>query len=230
MAQASGMSPSAISRVWRAFGLEPHLAEAVKFSTDSYCVEKVRDDVGLDLAPPEKAVVFSAEERSQVQALDRTQLFLPMTPGQAERGTHDYARYGTTSLLAASDVATGPVIGGRYTRHRHREFMKSLDRLDATLTKGRGVSVHIVLDNDATHKTPAVKRWLLRHPEYRLHFTPQAVRGPTRSSASPPRLRRGAFGVRRAGPGRGDRRVHRDAQRRPETVDLSRRCRADPKP
>jgi len=172
MAKATGMSQSAISRIWRAFGLKPHRADTFKLSTDPYFVEKVRDVVGLYLAPPEKAIVLSVDEKSQVQALDRTQPLLPMTPGQAERGTHDYVRHGTTSLFAALNVASGQVIGKCHRRHRHQEFVKFLDHLNATLTKEPGVSIHIVLDNYATHKTPAVKRWFLRHPEYHLHFIP----------------------------------------------------------
>jgi transposase len=172
MAKATGLSQSAISRIWRAFGLQPHRADTFKLSTDPYFVEKVRDVVGLYLAPPERALVLSVDEKSQVQALDRTQPMLPMTPGQAERGTHDYVRHGTTSLFAALDVATGRVIGKCHRRHRHQEFLKFLDHVDASLTKEPGVSVHLVLDNYATHKTPAVKRWFLRHPDYHLHFIP----------------------------------------------------------
>lgn len=172
MARATGLSQSAISRIWRAFGLKPHRADTFKLSTDPFFVEKVRDVVGLYLAPPEKAIVLSVDEKSQVQALDRTQPLLPMTPGQAERGTHDYVRHGTTSLFAALNVASGQIIGKCHRRHRHQEFVKFLDHLDATLTKEPGVSIHIVLDNYATHKTPAVKRWFLRHPDYHLHFIP----------------------------------------------------------
>jgi transposase len=172
MAKATGLSQSAISRIWRAFGLKPHRADTFKLSTDPFFVEKVRDVVGLYLAPPEKAIVLSVDEKSQVQALDRTQPLLPMTPGQAERGTHDYVRHGTTSLFAALNVASGQVIGKCHRRHRHQEFVKFLDHLDATLTKEPGVSIHIVLDNYGTHKTPAVKRWFLRHPDYHLHFIP----------------------------------------------------------
>jgi transposase len=149
MAKATGMSQSAISRIWRAFELKPHQSGTFKLSTDPYFVEK-----------------------SQVQALDRTQPVLPMTPAQLERGTHDYVRNGTTSLFAALDVATGAVIGKCRRRHRHQEFLKFLDQVDATLPREPGVGVHIVLDNYATHKTPAVKRWFLRHPEYHLHFIP----------------------------------------------------------
>jgi transposase len=172
LAQATGMSQSAISRIWRAFGLKPHRADTFKLSTDPYFVEKVRDVVGLYLSPPEKAIVLSVDEKSQVQALDRTQPTLPMTLTQAERGTHDYVRHGTTSLFAALNVATGAVIGKCHRRHRHQEFVKFLDHLDSTLPREPGVGIHIVLDNYATHKTPAVRRWFLRHPEYRLHFIP----------------------------------------------------------
>jgi transposase len=172
MAKASGLSQSTVGRIWRAFGLKPHRADTFKLSTDPFFVEKVRDVVGLYLSPPERAIVLSVDEKSQVQALDRTQPLLPMTPGQAERGTHDYVRHGTTSLFAALNVVTGEVIGTCHRRHRHQEFLKFLNHLDATLAKGPGVAIHIVLDNYATHKTPAVKRWLLRHPEYHLHFTP----------------------------------------------------------
>jgi transposase len=130
MAKTTGMSQSAISRIWRAFGLKPHLTETFKLSTDPNFVEKVRDVVGLYLSPPEKAIVLSVDEKSQVQALDRTQPILPMTPTQVERGTHDYVRHGTTSLFAALNVATGQVIGKCHTRHRHQEFMKFLDHVD----------------------------------------------------------------------------------------------------
>lgn len=172
MAKATGMSQSAIARIWRAFGLKPHRADTFKLSTDPFFVERVRDVVGLYLSPPERAIVLSVDEKSQVQALDRTQPILPMTPSQVERGTHDYVRHGTTSLFAALNVATGEVIGKCHRRHRHQEFVKFLDHLDTTLPKEPGVSIHLVLDNYATHKTPAVKRWLLRHPAYHLHFIP----------------------------------------------------------
>jgi transposase len=172
MAKALGMSQTAISRIWRAFGLKPHLHETFKLSTDPYFVEKVRDVVGLYVSPPDKAVVLSVDEKSQVQALDRTQPTLPMTPGQAERGTHDYVRHGTTSLFAALDVATGKVIGTCHRRHRHQEFLKFLGDIDAAVPHEDGVSVHLVMDNYATHKTPAVRRWLAKHPRFVVHFTP----------------------------------------------------------
>ena len=167
-----GLSQSSVGRIWRAFGLKPHKAETFKLSTDPFFVEKVRDVVGLYMSPPERAIVLCVDEKSQVQALDRTQPLLPLKPGQAERHTHDYVRHGTTSLFAALNVATGVVIGKCHRRHRHQEFLKFLDEIDAKLTREPGVAVHLVLDNYATHKTPAVKRWFLRHPEYHLHFTP----------------------------------------------------------
>lgn len=172
LAEELGLSQSTVSRVWRAFGLKPHKAETFKLSTDPYFVEKVRDVVGLYMSPPDNAVVLCVDEKSQVQALDRTQPLLPMRPGQAERHTHDYVRNGTTSLFAALNVATGEVIGKCHRRHRHQEFLKFLDEVDSRVVKQPGVEIHLVLDNYATHKTPAVKRWFLRHPEYRLHFTP----------------------------------------------------------
>jgi transposase len=172
MAKATGLSQTAVSRIWRAFGLQPHRHETFKLSTDPYFVEKVRDVVGLYLDPPDRAVVLSVDEKSQVQALDRTQPVLPMTLGQAERGTHDYVRHGTTSLFAALDVATGKVIGRCHRRHRHQEFVKFLADIDAAVPAEDGVTIHLVLDNYATHKTPAVKRWLAKHPRFVVHFTP----------------------------------------------------------
>ena len=180
MAEAVGLSQSAISRVWRAFGLKPHLSETFKLSTDPYFVEKVRDVVGLYMSPPENAIVLSVDEKSQVQALDRTQPLLPMTPGQAERRTPDYARHGTTALFAALNVATGEVIGRCYRRHRQQEFLKFLNEVDTGLSREPGMQIHLILDNYGTHKTPGVKRWFDRHPEYHLHFTP----GPARINRS----------------------------------------------
>ena len=175
MARHTGLSQTAISRIWRAFGLKPHRAETFKLSADPYFVEKVRDVVGLYLGPPDRAVVLSVDEKSGTQALDRTQPVLPMTPGQAERGTHDYVRHGTTSLFAALDVATGKVIGKCQRRHRHQEFVKFLADIDAAVPVEDGVTVHLVLDNYATHKTPAVRRWLARHPRFVVHFTPTSA-------------------------------------------------------
>jgi transposase len=172
MAQAVGLSQTAIVRIWNAFGLKPHQSETFKLSTDPYFVEKVRDIVGLYISPPENAIVLSVDEKSQVQALDRTQPLLPMTPDQAERGTHDYVRNGTTSLFAALNVVTGQVIGKCYRRHRQQEFLKFLNAIDAQVEREPGVQIHLILDNYGTHKTAAVKRWFARHPEYHLHFTP----------------------------------------------------------
>jgi len=172
MAQAVGLSQSAIVRVWNAFGLKPHKAETFKLSTDPDFVEKVRDIVGLYLNPPERAIVLSVDEKSQVQALDRTQPLLPLSPGQAERRTPDYVRNGTTSLFAALNVATGEVIGKCYRRHRQQEFLKFLNEIDSQVKREPGVEIHLILDNYGTHQTPAVKRWFQRHPEYHLHFTP----------------------------------------------------------
>ncbi len=172
MARTTGLSQTAISRIWRAFGLQPHRADTFKLSTDPDFVEKVRDVVGLYLDPPDRAVVLSVDEKSGTQALDRTQPVLPMTPGQVERGTHDYVRHGTTSLFAALDVATGKVIGRCHRRHRHQEFVKFLNEIDAAVPAEDGVTIHLVMDNYATHKTPAVKRWLTKHPRFVVHFTP----------------------------------------------------------
>jgi transposase len=170
MAAASGISRPTVNRIWRAFGLQPHRSDSFKLSTDPQLVEKVRDIVGLYLNPPDRALVLCADEKSQIQALDRTQPVLPMRPGQAERRTHDYRRHGTTSLFAALDVASGKVIGETHRRHRSVEFRKFLERIDNEVPAD--LDVHLVLDNYGTHKTPATQRWLLRHPRFHLHFTP----------------------------------------------------------
>ena len=175
LAKKLGLSQTAVSRIWRAFGLQPHRADTFKLSSDPFFIEKVRDVVGLYLNPPERAVVLCVDEKSQVQALDRTQPLLPMTPGQAERGTHDYTRHGTTALFAALNVATGEVIGKCHRRHRQQEFVKFLDHIDATMPVIDGETIHIVMDNYGTHKTPRVKRWLLRHPRFVIHFTPTSA-------------------------------------------------------
>jgi transposase len=198
MAKAAGMSQTAISRIWRSFGLQPHRSETFKLSEDPYFIEKVRDVVGLYMAPPEHAIVLCVDEKSQVQALDRTQPLLPMRPGQVERGTHDYVRHGTTSLFAALDTATGAVIGKCLRRHRHQEFLQFLRHLDATVTRAEGTTIHLVLDNYGTHKTPAVQRWFARHPEYRLHFTPTSASWMNMverffAEITEKRIRRGAF-------------------------------------
>lgn len=198
MAREAGLSHASVGRIWRAFGLKPHRRETFKLSSDPFFVEKVRDVVGLYMSPPERAIVLCIDEKSQVQALDRTQPLLPMKPGQSERPTHDYVRNGTTSLFAALNVATGEVIGKCHRRHRHQEFLRFLDELDARLVRGPGVEVHLVLDNYATHKTPAVKRWFLRRPEYHLHFTPTSSSWLNQverffGEITAKRIRRGAF-------------------------------------
>jgi transposase len=198
MAETVGLSQSAIVRIWNAFGLKPHKAETFKLSTDPYFVEKVRDVVGLYMSPPENAIVLSIDEKSQIQALDRTQPLLPMAPGQAERGTPDYVRNGTTSLFAALNVATGEVIGKCYRRHRQQEFLKFLNEIDAQVEREPGVDIHIILDNYGTHKTPSVKRWFERHPEYHLHFTPTSGSWLNQverffAEITEKRIRRGAF-------------------------------------
>lgn len=170
LAERTGLSQSAISRIWRAFGLQPHRSETFQLSSDPLLVEKVRDIVGLYMNPPDHALVLCVDEKSQIQALNRTQPVLPMQPGQAERRSHDYQRHGTTSLFAALDIATGNVLGKCFARHRAREFKKFLDHLDANLPPEG--EVHMVLDNYATHKTPAIRRWFARRPKYHLHFTP----------------------------------------------------------
>jgi transposase len=170
MAAATGLSRATVGRIWRAFGLQPHRTETFKLSTDPQLIEKVRDIVGLYLNPPERALVLCADEKSQIQALDRTQPILPMRPGQVERRTHDYKRHGTTSLFAALDVASGKVIGELHRRHRSIEFRKFLDRIDAEVPAD--LEVHLILDNYGTHKTPLIHRWLVRHPRFHLHFTP----------------------------------------------------------
>jgi transposase len=170
MARATGMSQSAVSRIWRAFGLKPHLVEHFKLSPDPLFIDKVRDVVGLYLNPPDAAMVLCVDEKSQIQALDRTAPVLPLLPGTAERRTHDYRRHGTTNLYAALDVASGKVIADLAPRHRAEEFRKFLNLIDATVPEH--LDVHVIVDNNATHKTPSIQRWLLRHPRFALHFTP----------------------------------------------------------
>jgi len=170
MAKQSGLSHSTIGRIWRAFGLKPHRSETFQLSNDPLFVEKVRDIVGLYLNPPESAVVLCVDEKSQVQALNRMQPALPMMTGRPEMQTHTYVRNGTTALFAALDVATGRVLGQCRRRHRATEFLKFLNQIDAAVPTR--LDVHVVLDNLSTHKTPAVHRWLLRHPRFHVHFTP----------------------------------------------------------
>jgi transposase len=170
MARASGMTQSAVSRIWRAFALQPHRSETFKLSKDPLFIEKVRDIVGLYLDPPERALVLCVDEKSQIQALDRSQPLLPMRPGQMERRTHDYTRHGTTSLFAALDVKAGQVIGECHRRHRAMEFRKFLDTIEDAVPPD--LDLHLILDNYGTHKTPLIQRWLAKRPRYHLHFTP----------------------------------------------------------
>ena len=170
MARASGMSRMTVSRIWHAFGLQPHRSESFKLSPDPLLIDKVRDIVGLYVNPPEHAMVLCVDEKSQIQALDRTQPLLPMRPGQVERRTHDYRRHGTTSLFAALDVKTGTVLGQTHRRRRSVEFRKFLDRIEANLPPD--LDVHIVMDNYATDKTALIRNWFAKRPRFHPHFTP----------------------------------------------------------
>ena len=170
LAQQVGVSASSILRIWRTFGLKPHLSESFALSSDPQFVAKVRDVVGLYMSPPDNAMVLCVDEKSQIQALDRTQPLLPMMPAAPERQSPTYVRHGTTSLFAALDVATGRVIGKCFRRHRAAEFRKFLDLVEKSVPAD--MAVHLILDNYATHKTPSIHRWLLRHPRFHLHFTP----------------------------------------------------------
>jgi transposase len=197
MAQALGMSQSAVSRVWRAFSLQPHRVETFKLSADPFFVEKVRDVVGLYLNPPEHALVLCVDEKSQIQALDRTRPIVPLRPGVPERQTHDYKRHGTTSLFAALDVATGKVIGSLHRRQRHQEFLRFLERIDAAVPEP--FEIHLVMDNYGTHKMPKVKRWFARRLRYHLHFTPTSASWLNQVERffgliTERRIRRGTFG------------------------------------
>lgn len=170
MAKAAGVSHMAVHRVWRAFGLQPHRSETFTLSPDPLLIDKVRDIVGLYMNPPQHAVVLCVDEKSQIQALDRTAPLLPMQPGQAERRTHDYKRHGITSLFAALDVQTGKVIGELRRRHRAEEFRRFLDRIDASVPAD--LDIHIILDNYSTHKTPRIRAWFAKRPRFHVHFTP----------------------------------------------------------
>jgi transposase len=173
LARKLGLSQSTVSRMWRAFGLQPHRVETFKLSTDPQFIEKVRDIVGLYLDPPDRALVLCVDEKSQIQALDRTQPLLPMRPGQVERRTHDYVRHGTVSLFAALDARTGEIIGRCESRHRSQEFRKFLDQIDRSVPAE--LEVHLILDNDGTHKTETIRRWLAKRPRFHVHFTPTSA-------------------------------------------------------
>src|SRR6185312_2349778 len=170
MAAETGLSKSTVGRIWKAFGLKPHQVDTFKLSNDPQFIDKVRDVVGLYLDPPEKALVLCVDEKSQIQALDRSAPVLPMMPGMPERRTHDYVRHGITTLFAALNVATGEITGSIHRRHRATEFRKFLTKLDRDIPAE--LDVHLICDNYGTHKTPAVKRWLDLHPRFHMHFTP----------------------------------------------------------
>jgi transposase len=173
MAREVGLTQSAVQRIWRAFGLQPHRQQTWKLSKDPLFIDKVRDVVGLYLDPPERAAVLCVDEKSQIQALDRTAAILPMLPGVPQRATHDYKRSGTSSLYAALDITTGKVIGALHSRHRAIEFKKFLQTLDREVPDH--LDIHLVLDNSSTHKTPAIQNWLAAHPRFQLHFTPTSA-------------------------------------------------------
>lgn len=170
MAKATGLSHMTISRIWRAFDLQPHLVDTFKLSPDPQLIDKVRDIVGLYLDPPAHAVVLCVDVKPQIQALDRTAPLLPLQPGQVERRTHDYRRNGTTSLYAALDVKTGKVIGRTFSRQRAREFRRFLEEIDANVPAD--LDIRVILDNASAHKSAAIQRWLNRHPRFHFHFTP----------------------------------------------------------
>ncbi len=229
MARAHGVSHTTVQKIWAARGLKPHRVETFKLSTDPRFEEKLADVVGLYLNPPERAIVLSMDEKSQIQALDRTQPSLPMKPGRAGTMTHDYKRNGTTTLFAALDVLTGSVIGQCLPRHRHTEFLTFLRTIDRQVPKG--LQIHLILDNYATHKHPNVKAWLAKHPRFHLHFTPTSLklgehgRGvlrPAHQQGDPPRRVR--LSPR---PDRSDRRLPRREQHQPHTVHLDQDRRPD---
>jgi transposase len=196
MAAAAGISYSSVQRIWRAHGLKPHLVKTFKVSRDKHFAAKVEDVVGLYLDPPDKALVLCVDEKSQIQALDRTQPGLPMKKGRAGTMTHDYKRNGTTTLFAALNMLDGKVIGTCMPRHRHREFLRFLKLIDQQIAEG--LDLHLIVDNYATHKTPAVKRWLKAHPRFHLHFTPTSASWLNMverffAEITRDRIRRGAF-------------------------------------
>jgi transposase len=216
MAKEIAHAPSTVQRIWRAFGLQPHRSETFKLSSDPLFVEKVRDIVGLYLSPPERAVVLCVDEKSQVQALDRTQPLLPMRPGQAERRTHDYKRHGTTSLFAALDVKAGTIVGKCMPRHRASEFRKFLDEIERNVPKK--LDVHIVMDNYGTHKTKLIRDWFAKRPRWHVHFTPTSASWINQierffALLTERALRRGVFRS-----GQNSKRPSRPTSRRPTTI------------
>jgi transposase len=231
MAREVGLTQSAVHRIWKAFGLQPHRRESWKLSRDPLFVAKVRDVVGLYLNPPERAVVLCVDEKSQIQALDRTAPILPMLPGTPARATHDYKRSGTSSLYAALDITTGKVIGALHSRHRAIEFKKFLQTIDREVPDD--LAVHLVLDNSSTHKTPTIQRWLAAHPRFVLHFNADL-----QLMAEPRRALVGRADDQEAAPRRPPLRppaqrrhprLDRDLERRPQTLRLDQDRRPDPR-
>ena len=221
MAKASGLSVSSVQRIWRAFGLQPHRLETFKLSTDPDFVAKVRDVVGLYVSPPEHAMVLCVDEKSQIQALDRSQPMLPMRPGQAARRSHDYTRHGTTSLFAALDIATGRVIGKCYPPPPCRR-VPQVPRRDRGAVP-RDLDVHLVMDNYATHKTPMIRRWLAKRPRWHVHLTPTSsswLNQVERFFALLTERRSDAASIAASPPSRRHRRIHRTTQRQPKTVPM----------
>jgi len=213
------------------FGLQPHRAETFKLSTDPLFIDKVRDVVGLYLAPPERAVVLCVDEKTQVQALDRSQPVLPLRPGQVERRTHDYKRHGTTALFAALNTATGSVIGKCYARHRAVEFKRFLNEIERNVPDDH--DIHIIMDNYATHKTPAIRAWFARRPRWHVHFTPTGASwlnmverffAADHRATDPPRRAHQRQAARRRDP-----RLHRTARHRPASVHMGPHRRRDPR-
>src|SRR6201995_4124250 len=231
MAQASGLSVSSVHRIWQAFSLQPHRSETFKLSTDPLFIDKVRDIVGLYLDPPDRALVLCIDEKSQIQALDRTQPLLPMRPGQAERHTHDYKRHGTTSLFAALNVATGQIIGKCLPRHRAREFRRFLDLVEQNVPDD--LDLHVIIDNASTHKTKLIRNWFAKRPRWHAHFTSNSASWINQVERffgllTEQQIRRG---VHRSIKGVRDRhhRLHRRPQRRPEAVPLGQDRRRHPR-
>ena len=198
MAKAAGIGQDSVGRIWRVFGVKPHVVNGFKPSKDPMFAEKVRDVVGLYLAPPAKAIVLSVDEKSQCQALERAQPVLPLDLGRPECQTHDCIRHGTTSLFAALEVASGKVVGQCHQKHRHQEFIRFLKHLDGHYPENEGETLHLIVDNYATHNTPAVLKWLARHPRFEIHFTPTGASWLNRIERffgliTSQRIRRGSF-------------------------------------
>ena len=228
MAKASGLGRTTIQQIWRAFGLQPHRTETFKLSTDPLLIDKVRDIVGLYMHPPTHALVFCVDEKSQIQALDRTQPVLPMRPGQVERRTHDYRRHGTTTLFAALNVKTSELITQFHQkRHRSTEFRQFLDAVEATVP--RHLDVHLIMDNYGTHKTPLIRNWFAKRSRFHVHFTPTYGSWLNLverwfAELTNKQLRRGGPPQRRAAEGRNSR-VHRRTSCKGDPLRLDQECR-----